>query len=226
MNPLYQRLKEISKDDFESLIDQLLQAKYPTAGITRVEGSGGDEGIDNFQGNLSDGPAVWQDKHFPNRLQESQRKQVLKSIKSAFKNRTPRRWTLYIPINLRANEHKWFQNSIKFPYERKYRTKIELMQASHIVNDLLHFKTIRDTFFPDAISDVAKLKMLVTNTEKLTLPERATVTNEYAQQFLAGAVMKSHPPRRTPSQSGCVLLQQLPIAPNPMRRNYRAEWPS
>jgi hypothetical protein len=185
MNPLYQRLKEISKDDFESLIDQLLQAKYPTAGIKRVEGSGGDEGIDNFQGNLSDGPTVWQDKHFPNRLQQAQRKQVLKSIKSAFKNRTPRNWILCVPINLRTNEHNWFQSSIKSPYERKYRgTTVELMQAADIVKDLLHFKTIRDAFFPDAISDVAKLKMLVTNTENLKLSERATVTTEYAQQFL------------------------------------------
>jgi len=28
---------------------QLLQAKYPTAGIILVEGTGGDQGIDNFQ---------------------------------------------------------------------------------------------------------------------------------------------------------------------------------
>ncbi len=41
MNSLYQRLKELSKDDFESLIDQLLQAKYPLANIMRVEGTGG-----------------------------------------------------------------------------------------------------------------------------------------------------------------------------------------
>lgn len=52
MNSLYQRLKELSKDDFEALIDQLLQAKYPGAGITLVDGTGGDEGIDNFQGIL------------------------------------------------------------------------------------------------------------------------------------------------------------------------------
>ena len=185
MNALYQRLKEISKDDFESLMDQLLQAKYPTADVTRVEGTGGDEGIDNFQGNLSDKPAVWQCKHFPNRLHHSQRRQVSKSIKSAFKNRTPRLWVLCVPITLRTKEHNWFQDSIKLQYEKKHPgTTVQLMQASHIVKDLLHFKTIRDAFFPDAVSDIVKLKTLVTNTEKLNLAEREIKMSQYAEQFL------------------------------------------
>jgi len=106
----------MSKDDFEALIDQLLQAKYPGAGITLVDGTGGDEGIDNFQGILEDGPAVWQHKHFPNRIQEAQRKQVMKSIKAAFESRTPRIWVLCVPIKLRINEQNLFQQSVKLPY--------------------------------------------------------------------------------------------------------------
>jgi hypothetical protein len=185
MNSLYQRLKEMSKDDFESLVDQLLQAKYPSANITRVDGAGGDEGIDNFQGDLSDGPAVWQDKHFPNRVQKAQRKQIVKSIKAAFKNRTPRHWVLCLPINLRTNEHNWFQSSIKSPYEKKYRgTTVELFQASHIIKELLHFKTVCEAFFPDAVSNIAKLKTLVTNSENLDLTGRASITAEYARQYL------------------------------------------
>jgi hypothetical protein len=194
MTSLYQRLKELSKEDFESLLDQMLQAKYPGAGIMRVEGTGGDEGIDNFQGNLSDGPTVWQDKHFTTRIHKSQRKQILKSIAAAFKARTPRHWVLYVPINLRTTEHNWFQQSVKMPYERHHPgSTIELMQASHIVKDLLHFKTVRETFFPDAVSDIAKLKALVMNTETLTTDECAKVTAEYAQQYLVS--MKGLDPR-------------------------------
>lgn len=186
MNSLYQRLKELSKDDFEALIDQLLQAKYPGAGITLVDGTGGDEGIDNFQGILQDGPAVWQHKHFPNRIQEPQRKQVMKSIKAAFKSRTPRHWVLCVPIKLRANEQNWFQQSVKLPYERKHKgTKIELMQASHIVQDLIYYKTIRDAYFPDAVSDVSRLRQIATNTENLRPEDRARLATEYGQQFLS-----------------------------------------
>jgi hypothetical protein len=59
------RLREMSASDFESLIQALLSYQYPGAGITRVDGSGGDEGIDSFAGNLADGPSVWQCKHLP-----------------------------------------------------------------------------------------------------------------------------------------------------------------
>ena len=114
----------MSKDDFESLVDQLLQAKYPSAGITRVDGAGGDEGIDSFHGSLSDGPAVWQDKHFPDRIRESQHKQIKKAIKAAYKARTRCCWVLCVPINLRTNEHNWFQNSIKAVYENKYKGRV------------------------------------------------------------------------------------------------------
>lgn len=186
MNSLYQRLKELSKDDFEALIDQLLQAKYPAAGIALAEGAGGDEGIDNFQGGLADGPAVWQHKHFPNRIQGPQQKRVMKSIKAAFKNRTPRLWVLCVPIKLRTNEHNWFQQTVKAPYERKYRgTTVELMQASHIVRDLLHYKTIRDIYFPDSVSDISRLKQMATSTENLKPDDRALLATEYAQQFLS-----------------------------------------
>lgn len=194
MTALFQRLKELSKEDFESLLDQLLQAKYPGAGIMRVEGTGGDEGIDNFQGNLSDGPAVWQHKHFPNRIQKTQRKQILKSIEAAFKSRTPRRWVLCVPINLRTTEHNWFQQSVEMPYERGYPgCTIELMQASHIVKELLHFTTIREAFFLDAVSDIARLKALATSTENLTIEQSAAVATEYAQQYLGR--MKTVDPR-------------------------------
>jgi hypothetical protein len=93
-------------------IDQLLQAKYPTAGITLVEGTGGDQGIDNFQGLLADAPAVWQHKHFPNRIHEPQRRQVMKSIKAAFKNRTPRLWVLCVRRHeslFPSRKEPWYQ---------------------------------------------------------------------------------------------------------------------
>lgn len=196
MTALYQRLKELSEEEFESLLDQLLQAKYPSAGIMRVDGTGGDEGIDNFQGNLTDGPAVWQHKRFANRIHKAQRKQVLKAVAAAFKGRTPRHWVLCVPINLRTTEHNWFQQSAKMPYERRHPgSTIELMQASHIVKDLLHFKTVCDAFFPDAVSDVAELKALVMNTESLSVNDRGKVAAEYARQYLVS--MKALDPRCT-----------------------------
>ena len=60
MQDLYQRLKELDSDTFEKLAYQILAEKYPGAKIARVDGSGGDRGIDLFSGTLAAGPAIWQ----------------------------------------------------------------------------------------------------------------------------------------------------------------------
>jgi hypothetical protein len=59
------------------------------------------------------------------------------------------------------------------------------MQASHIVQDLLYYKTIRDAYFPDAVSDVSRLRQIATNTENLKPEDRARLATEYGQQFLS-----------------------------------------
>lgn len=56
MQALYQRLKEIDSDTFEKLAYQILAEKYPGAKITRVDGSGGDRGIDLFRERLRTDP--------------------------------------------------------------------------------------------------------------------------------------------------------------------------
>ncbi|HTW30518.1 MAG TPA: hypothetical protein VMD76_02505, partial [Candidatus Sulfotelmatobacter sp.] len=126
MSDLEQQLRDLSEEKFESLIHQLLDAKYPGAGITRVNGSGGDKGIDSFRGMLSIGAAIWQDKHFRDRIRDPQKKQILESIQSAFKERPPALWTLSVPINLRTEEHEWFQSEIVAKYGGP--EKIKLMQ--------------------------------------------------------------------------------------------------
>ena len=185
MSDLEQQLRYLSKEKFESFIHQLLDAKYPGAGITRVEGAGGDEGIDSFQGTLSNGPAVWQDKHFPDRIREIQKRQILESVKTAFANRDLALWTLCVPINLRTEEHDWFQSEIVDKYGGP--EKIKLMQAADILGELIHNRPLRDAFFPDnSMSTVLKLRQIVMKTEDLTTEQRGELAAEYAQQYLEG----------------------------------------
>jgi hypothetical protein len=94
MQALYQRLKEIDSDTFEKLAYQILAEKYPGARITRVDGSGGDRGIDLFSETLADVPAIWQCKYFRNGVKGVQHRQVVKSLDTALENFSPRRWTL------------------------------------------------------------------------------------------------------------------------------------
>ncbi len=80
MTALYQRLKELSKSDFESLIDQILQRRFPNANVIRVNGSGGDKGLDSFIGRIGGAVAIWQDKHFVDGIGKAQRRQIIGSI--------------------------------------------------------------------------------------------------------------------------------------------------
>ena len=132
---------------FESFVYQVLQIRYPAAGIKKVDGSGGDEGVDSFEGTLADGPAIWQYKRFENRLGADQKKQILKSIETAFRHRKVSRWTLCISIDLRTPEHKWFQTKIEGPYS--HRAQIELITKSDLVTEVRRNSDLARLFFPE-----------------------------------------------------------------------------
>jgi hypothetical protein len=150
MHALYQRLRELDWDTFQRLAFQLLSEKHPGLAIKHVDGSGGDKGLDLFEGPLAAKPTIWQCKHFPNGLKSSQRSQVTESLKEAVKHFKPNNWILVISVDLDAKGFEWFQKLQK-SYSEK--TKIGLFQASDIVRELIHRRNIRDTFFPNAVLD-------------------------------------------------------------------------
>ncbi|WP_263416274.1 hypothetical protein [Terriglobus albidus] len=180
---LYQRLKELSKNDFEALIDTLLQARFPSAGITRVDGAGGDKGVDSYHGRLKGGLSVWQDKHFPNGIKSSQKRNILESIGTVFKNYHPVQWTLCIPIDLTPEAREWFDSNVVDAYSSK--ASIELLQASNIVYFLLQYKKIRETFFPDVISDQNALRSMIMNSDNLSGRQKGILGGEYVSQYIA-----------------------------------------
>lgn len=187
MSELEQQLRELSKEAFESLVHQLLMFKYPGAGIKRVDGTGGDQGIDSFWGELSRGPIVWQCKHFTTRIRKPQKQQIKKSIRAAFENRPLSRWILCLPINLRTSEHDWFQAHIVGAHGGA--AAISLMQASDIVDELINNRPLRDAFFPvNAITTVLKVREIAMNTEGATTAELGRYAAEHAQQYLSSSV--------------------------------------
>jgi hypothetical protein len=185
MRDLGQRLRELDKDSFESFVHQYLTTKYPGAGIKKVDGAGGDAGVDSFSGLLLSGPAIWQSKHFPNRIKRPQQRQVLKSIEATFKGNVPSVWILCVPIDLRTAEHKWFEREVVGVYGGPDR--IQLLQASDFLTELLHNRNLRDAFFPDsAVSQMLELRKIVTGTEERSPEEIGRLATEFGQQFLAG----------------------------------------
>jgi hypothetical protein len=157
MAKVAQEIGLLDEQTFEGFVHQVLIARYPSAEIKKVEGSGGDQGIDCFSGMLASGPAVWQAKRFASRLGPDQKKQILSSIQSAFKSRVLSEWTLCISIDFRTPEHEWFQQNIVIPYSGL--AKISLVQNSDLVRDVSLYRNLTDLFFPDtAISNLLKLR--------------------------------------------------------------------
>src|SRR5271166_5950307 len=143
MQPLYQRLRELDSDTFERLAQQLLAERHPGRGIKHIAGSGGDRGVDLFEGTLTERPIIWQCKHFPNGFKATQKKQVKKSLDDAIENFKPEKWILVLSIDLDTSGQEWFQQLQK---DYADKTSVGLFQASDIVRELIYRRNIRDAF--------------------------------------------------------------------------------
>jgi len=181
MNALYQRLRDLEPKTFEDLCFQIISARHPGANVTRVNDAGGDKGIDFFQGDLVDGPTIWQCKFFRNGIRSSQKTQIKQSLRVAVHNFHPRRWILCIPIDLNANGHTWFQQLRR---EYQGRLAVGLFQASQIVRELLHRLSIRNMFFPGAVLEPEELRSILAKTGEYSDRELEKLTLENVQQYL------------------------------------------
>ncbi len=191
MDSLRQRLKELDRDKFEDLCFCLLKERHRNANVRHVEGASGDCGVDAFAGDLLDGPTIWQAKAFPNGVGKSQKEQIRTSLRQAVKHFEPRRWVLCLSVDMDVHAHRWFEQ-LQRSYEAK-RTAIGLWQASDILSELLHRKSIREHFLPEAGLAVNELRALITRTGEYTTEQLANLTTENANQYLER--LKAHDAR-------------------------------
>ena len=77
-------------------------------GLVRVDGAGGDRGVDAFLPRPGGGRHVFQIKAFGRRLGSSQRSQVRKSLDRAGQG-GPATWTLVAPLDFTPGEQEWFE---------------------------------------------------------------------------------------------------------------------
>jgi hypothetical protein len=181
MNSLYQRLKELDAKTFERLCFHILKDKYPSLELRHVDGKGGDEGLDVFEGNLYGHPTIWQCKSFPDGVREPQKKQIRESLKAALANFSPAQWILCLSVDLDAKASRWFA---KWKESHAARVKIGLFSAGDIVHELLHRRTIRNQFFPGAEIDITELKSVLAKTGELTLEELESVTESNLELYI------------------------------------------
>jgi hypothetical protein len=181
MDALKQRLKELDRDKFEDLCFHILTEKHPDLAPQHVDGSGGDEGLDVFSGELFGVLTIWQCKSFADGVGDVQKKQIRKSLKSALKHFRPSNWILCLSVDLDSKAHRWFE---KWKRSNAAHVKIGLLSASDIVHELIHRRSIRSHFFPGAEIDPVELKRLVTGTGELSAQQLEAITENNLEDVI------------------------------------------
>ncbi len=181
MDALHQRLKELDPDTFHKLCFQLLKERHLNSDLHQVEGASGDEGLDIFEGELSGGLTIWQCKAFPNGVGESQKSQIRESLNTVLRHFEPKNWILCLSVNLDSNASRWWE---KYKRSKSHVVTIGEMFASQIVHELIHRRTLRDYFFPNAALDPIQLKRLLTKSGELTTEQLATITEANLEDYI------------------------------------------
>jgi hypothetical protein len=139
-----------AREKFEEMVSQLIHVERPDAQRIRVVQ--GDDGVDSYEGALTevDGIDVYQVKFFPKGVGDDQKKQIRESFATArdSKRFKMKSWTLCLPIDMSADESKWFEQWA----EKQRASGIEIKQlwgALKIENLLLQARNrnIREAFF-------------------------------------------------------------------------------
>ena len=181
MDALRQRLKELDPHTFENLCFDVLKEKHPGCKLVHVDGAGGDEGLDVFAGELCGRPTIWQSKGFPNGVGKSQREQIRKSLRTALKHFTPAHWILCLSVDMDAKTMRWFE---KWKRSQSSRVQIGLFQASEMLHELIHRRSIRNHYFPGAALDPVELKRILANTGELSLQELECIAENNLEDYV------------------------------------------
>ena len=145
---LEQQLRLLGPQLFEELCGQLVKKDFPAS--RHVEGAGGDEGLDIFDGDIDitmrkakgSELLVWQAKFFRDGVKSGQRKKAQESLRVVAKHQ-PDFWTLCVPVCLDKNAQKWFQS-----LQNQYKgITLYLWQADEIVSRVTQDESLLDTYF-------------------------------------------------------------------------------
>lgn len=181
MNELLLRLRGMDGSAFQRFCFQLLKERHPTANLRYVEAPSGDEGLDIFCGDMDGGLTIWQCKAFQGGIGESQKGQIRESFNTAMKYFKPSRWVLCLSVDMDTSTHRWFQ---RYQHSHRLKTAIGLYSASDIIHEVLHRRTLRNTFFPNVAIDPVELKRLITRTGELSTEELERINESNVEDYL------------------------------------------
>jgi len=127
---------ESARKYFEQFVFEFLRIKYDFhSSITQIREDPGDWGIDVICGDFNKQNIIWQCKFCIDKIGETQKGDIRKSYNSVLKKSIEKKfkiykWILCIPIDLSAQEEKWW-NGWKKRKEKENNIPIEYLTLSH-----------------------------------------------------------------------------------------------
>lgn len=188
MTSLVRRIKDLDPNTFQQLCFNVMSERFPNAKVRYPEGAAGDEGIDLFEGDLIQGPTVWQCKAFAvTVLGDSQKRQIKESLRHAVRSVQPKLWILCLNLDLDTKAARWFQR-LQQSYAGQGVALGDPFGAMELARELLFRRTIRNLFFPNVALDVQELKSLLKATasgmDELKDSDLEKLATENAEEYL------------------------------------------
>ena len=188
MDPLVRRIKDLDQTTFQQLCFHVISERFPSAKVRYPEGAAGDEGVDLFEGDLSEGATVWQCKAFTVSIPgDSQKQQIRDSLRDAVKNVRPKLWILCLNLSLDIKAARWFRR-LQESYARQGVAVADPFDAMDLARELMYRRTIRNHFFPNLALDVQELKSLMkaaaSSVDSISDGDLETLATENSEELL------------------------------------------
>ena len=135
----------LSPDRWEDLCLQILIKEGRS--VTKVEGKGGDGGIDAYEGSYESPSVIYQFKYFRDGIKKSQIDQIKRSLKKAHEQFSGFKWVLMCSADPSPTAARKLE-SLKADYPE---TEISYVFRAIIIGKLTVYKSIRRLFYPDVL---------------------------------------------------------------------------
>ncbi|RIX60033.1 hypothetical protein D3P08_00100 [Paenibacillus nanensis] len=133
------------RKSFEKMCSEILHCRYKKHTVTRIDGSGGDDGIDVIVITPKNKKYIYQCKFYTGRLGSAQRKKITDSFLTAYKkNKGLKKWILVVPKTLDINEFRWWNGFCEKHSDKEIQFK--LWHEDALLN-LLHKYKLYDHYF-------------------------------------------------------------------------------